>query len=235
MEILSLGDSALIVRLLPQFETDPSAAFRAVRGAMRKLTAAKIPQILECAPAYDSVALYLDIDRLSTSGETFADTLARLKQRIAIVLETASDEEEVPSPEIEIPVCYAAAFGLDLAEVARHSGLTSSEVVRRHTTAHYRVQCVGFTPGFPYLAGLPEELSTPRRATPRKEVPAGSVAIGGGQTGIYPSASPGGWNIIGRTPLHLFDPMREPAALLRIGMSVCFREITREEFDASSL
>jgi inhibitor of KinA len=93
---------------------------------------------------------------------------------------------------------------------------------------------VGFTPGFPYLSGLPAELATPRRASPRKEIPAGSVAIGGTQTGVYPRKSPGGWNVIGRTPLRLFDVRREPPAMLRAGDRVRFREISREEFDSFS-
>jgi inhibitor of KinA len=101
-----------------------------------------------------------------------------------------------------------------------------------HSEAEYRVSCIGFVPGFPFLAGLPKELATPRRAAPRKEIPAGSVAIGGAQTGIYPLRSPGGWNLIGRTPLHLFDPEKTPPAFLRAGDRVRFRAITREEFEA---
>src|SRR5205823_745816 len=97
---------------------------------------------------------------------------------------------------IEVPVCYEDEFAPDLDEVARHAALSPDEVVRRHAEASYRVSCVGFTPGFPYLSGLPRELATPRRASPRKEIPAGAVAIGGTQTGIYPRKSPGGWNII---------------------------------------
>ncbi|HEX8077073.1 MAG TPA: carboxyltransferase domain-containing protein, partial [Chthoniobacterales bacterium] len=105
------------------------------------------------------------------------------------------------------------------------------EVVRRHSNATYRVACVGFTPGFPYLVGLPPELATPRRASPRTEIPAGAVAIGGTQTGIYPRKSPGGWNIIGRTPLKLFEVKRDPPALFSSGDLVRFREISRGEFD----
>jgi len=115
--------------------------------------------------------------------------------------------------------------------VAEQARLSPDEVVRRHANAGYRVSCVGFTPGFPYLTGLPPELSTPRRASPRKEVPAGAVAIGGTQTGIYPRKSPGGWHIIGRTPLRLFDVARNPAALFQAGDRVRFRKISRREFD----
>jgi inhibitor of KinA len=106
--------------------------------------------------------------------------------------------------------------------------------VQRHSSAMYRVTSVGFTPGFPYLSGLPAALATPRRSSPRKEIPAGAVGIGGTQTGIYPRKSPGGWNIIGRTPLSLFEVKREPPALLRAGDRVRFRRITREEFEKAS-
>jgi inhibitor of KinA len=100
-----------------------------------------------------------------------------------------------------------------------------------HSNAHYRVNCLGFTPGFPYLSGLPPALRTPRRPVPRKQVPAGSVGIGGSQTGIYPMTSPGGWNIIGRTPIRLFNPQKNPPALLCAGDSVRFRPITLDEFE----
>jgi inhibitor of KinA len=129
-------------------------------------------------------------------------------------------------------VCYEGEFAPDLAEVAHHAGLSPDEVAQRHAAAAYRVGCVGFMPGFPYLTGLPPELATPRRAIPRREVAAGSVAIGGSQTGIYPSVSPGGWNVIGRTPLRLFDVTRQPPALLRAGDAVRFRAISRTEFES---
>jgi len=119
-----------------------------------------------------------------------------------------------------------------LGLVAQHAGRTAQEVVDLHSGAEYRVSCLGFTPGFPFLAGLPNELGTPRRKIPRKEIPAGSVAIGGTQTGIYPVKSPGGWNVIGRTALRLFDPTKSPPAFLRAGDRVRFRSITREEFEA---
>ncbi|HEU5314150.1 MAG TPA: 5-oxoprolinase subunit PxpB, partial [Candidatus Udaeobacter sp.] len=104
-------------------------------------------------------------------------------------------------------------------------------VIRLHSAAEYRVACIGFVPGFPFLAGLPKKLATPRRDVPRKQIPPGSVGIGGAQTGVYPLCSPGGWNLIGRTPLRLFDPEKNPPALLRAGDRVRFRSITRDEFE----
>jgi inhibitor of KinA len=132
---------------------------------------------------------------------------------------------------IEIPVCYIGDLAPDLEEVARHSRLAPGEVIQRHSAPEYRVQCIGFTPGFPFLSGLPPELSTPRRASPRSKVSAGSVAIGGAQTGIYPLQSPGGWNIIGRTPLALFDVRRDPPVFLQAGDRVRLRPISHEEFE----
>ena len=135
---------------------------------------------------------------------------------------------------MEIPVCYGGEFGPDLGDVRGQNRSAENEVVRWHASAAYRVACVGFIAGFPFLSGLPSELATPRRTTPRKEVPAGSVGIGGAQTGVYPRKSPGGWNLIGRTPLRLFDIQREPPAMLHAGDQVCFREISREAFDSFS-
>lgn len=123
---------------------------------------------------------------------------------------------------VEIPVCYGGRHGPDLADVAAHTGLSPREVARRHAAGEYVVYFVGFQPGFAYLGGLVPELATPRRREPRLAVPAGSVGIGGEQTGIYPLVSPGGWQLIGRTPLELFDPSAESPTLLRPGDRVRF-------------
>jgi inhibitor of KinA len=133
---------------------------------------------------------------------------------------------------VEIPVCYDPEFALDIDDVARRAAISPGEVIRLHCATEYRVACIGFVPGFPFLAGLPKELATPRRDIPRKQIPPGSVGIGGAQTGIYPLRSPGGWNLIGRTPLRLFDSRKNPPALLRAGERVRFRKIEREEFEA---
>ena len=133
---------------------------------------------------------------------------------------------------VEIPVCYASEFAPDLDDVARYAELSTKEVVDLHSSADYRVACIGFVPGFTFLAGLPKKLATPRRDTPRKQIPPGSVGIGGAQTGIYPLRSPGGWNLIGRTPLRLFDSQKDPPTLLRAGDRVRFRVVARDEFES---
>ena len=130
-----------------------------------------------------------------------------------------------PLPEsrlVEIPVVYGGECGPDLEAVAALTGHTPDEVVAIHSSAEYLVYFLGFSPGFPYLGGMPESIAAPRLETPRRRVPAGSVAIGGRQTGVYPMASPGGWRIIGRTPLRLFDPEADPPVLLQMGDHVRF-------------
>jgi inhibitor of KinA len=131
---------------------------------------------------------------------------------------------------VELPVCYGGEFGPDLATVAEHAKLSPEEVIKRHCAGNYLVYLVGFSPGFAYLGGLAKELATPRHATPRPRVPAGSIGIGGEQTGVYPVSTPGGWNLIGRTPLRLFLPEQDPPVMLRAGDRVKFRAISMEEF-----
>ena len=216
MEIVPLGDSALIVRV------DDSLG--AVLATMRKLEAANIPGVSDIAPAFASVAVFLESpENLEPASEAIGIALGKKRRAFA---------GTVKSYLIEVPVCYDEDFAPDLETVAQHCGLEPNEVVARHAAARYGVRCVGFTPGFPFLGGLPAKLATPRRKSPRPAVPAGSVGIGGAQTGIYPLRSPGGWNIIGRTPLRLFDVTREPAALLRAGDRVRFVSIGREDFEA---
>jgi inhibitor of KinA len=131
---------------------------------------------------------------------------------------------------MEIPVCYGGTHGPDLDDVAARHGITPDEVVRLHTGANYRVYMLGFAPGFAYLGGLSEMIATPRRPEPRTAVPSGSVGIGGSQTGIYPMVLPGGWQLIGRTPLVLFDATRSSPTLLSVGDTVTFRAISPNEY-----
>ncbi|HEX4667018.1 MAG TPA: 5-oxoprolinase subunit PxpB [Chthoniobacterales bacterium] len=214
LEILPLGDAGLILRV--------GDSLGEVLATVRKLEAARIPGVIEIAPAFASVGVFLASPAfLASCAAAIPAALRARKHRGATVRQPRT---------VEVPVCYDPEFALDLETVAQHCHLSPNEIVKRHAAARYKVRCIGFTPGFPYLSGLPPALVTPRRATPRTALPAGSVAIGGGQTGIYPLVSPGGWNIIGRTPLRLFDLARDPAALLAAGDRVRFVAITREEF-----
>jgi inhibitor of KinA len=234
VEITSIGDSALLIRIHDHFEKDPEAALEAVADAQQRLLAAAIPAVIESAPAYDSIGLFYDPARAVEAGAPPEDIVSWLKEKLDSVFAGSF----VPKRDgkswqlIEIPVCYEAFYAPDLDEVARRSRLSADKVVRLHNSVEYRVHCIGFVPGFPYLGGLPKQLASPRRDVPRKVVPAGSVAIGGAQAGIYPIATPGGWNLIGRTPVTLFDPQREPPVLLAPGDRVRFRSISRVEFEA---
>jgi inhibitor of KinA len=235
MEIVPLGDSALIIRVVADFARDPEASLNAVLAALRSLEATAIPGVIELAPAYSTIGVFFDATVVARAApEQNPSDWLRTKIESVLKIRSAKREKRVKAPLIEIPVCYAREFALDLDDVARVASLAPAEVIRRHSRAAYRVNCVGFIAGFPFLSGLPSELATPRRAAPRKQVPAGSVAIGGAQTGIYPRNSPGGWNVIGRTPLRLFDVQLEPPTILQAGDRVRFREISRDEFDAFS-
>ena len=234
MEITSVGDSALIVRVRDRFEDAPEETLKKVLDVFRRLENARIPGVIELTPAYTTVAVFFDPARVINATVKPNRASEWLTQKIHEVLtgRKRKQSKQAAASEIEIPVCYEPEFALDLDHVADHARMSPNEVVNLHSRAHYLVNCLGFTPGFPYLTGLPKKLTTPRRAMPRKEIPTGSVAIGGTQTGIYPQASPGGWNVIGRTALRLFDAQKDPPVLLRAGNRVRFRAITREEFEA---
>jgi inhibitor of KinA len=235
MEIEPLGDSALIVRVVDDFARDPEASLNAVLAALRSLEAAAIPGVTELAPAYSTVGVFFDVAEIARVAPD-SEPSDWLRARIDSVLKIRSAEsaENVEPRLIEIPVFYDREFAPDLEDVARTAGLDAAEVIERHSSAAYRAACVGFIAGFPFLSGLPSELATPRRSVPRKEVPAGSVGIGGAQTGVYPRTSPGGWNLIGRTPMPLFVVRHDPPAVLQAGDRVRFRKISRPEFDAFS-
>src|SRR5262245_42473266 len=237
MEIIPLGDSALVVRVRDKFEDAPEETLDEVLRVFQLLQRAALPGVIELTPAYTSVAVFFDpIAVLKSNGEANGvfDELATKIQR-AIIPASRRHRRRTATGDprlIEIPVCYDSEFAFDLDRVVEHTKLSAREIVDLHRTSDYRVACIGFVPGFTFLAGLPKDLATPRRDVPRKEIPPGSVGIGGAQTGIYPLRSPGGWNLIGRTPLKLFDRSKNPPTLLHPGDRVHFRAITRNEFAA---
>ncbi len=233
MEVIPLGDSTLLVRLENDLDKPSYQSLGNVLGALRHLQAAQIPGVVDLASAYATIAVFFDPVQVVEAGAPVAGVIDWLTEKIRVALRKGSKpkQKEAESRLVEIPVCYTDEFGFDLGDVAQGASVSLKEVIRIHAAPEYRVACVGFTPGFGFLSGLDPRLATPRRATPRTDVPAGSVAIGGAQTGVYPIRSPGGWNIVGRTPLRMFDVRRDPPALLCAGDRVRFREITREEFD----
>lgn len=205
--IFPFGDTALVC------EAPPPATLDCQRRVWSAAQAARDwPHVLEVVPGMNNLTVIFD----PLEGDP-DDLTARLKAAWA---QPGSAQDL--GREVEIPVQYGGEFGPDLKTVADHSGLTVKEVVERHAGGEYIVFFLGFQPGFAYMGGLEEALHTPRRAEPRLEVPAGSVGIGGAQTGIYPATSPGGWQLIGRTALKLFDPSRTPPTLLQPGDRVRF-------------
>lgn len=202
-----LGETAVVLELEPPVTLESQ---KRIWSLAQRLVGS--PNVVEAIPGMNNITVIL------SSPQTLAlDAIERLQRWWE-----ESDALEPESRFIEIPVIYGGDRGPDLAEVAQHSGLSEKQVVELHASVDYVVWFLGFQPGFPYLGSLPEALHTPRRAEPRLRVPAGSVGIGGPQTGIYPLATPGGWQLIGLTPLKLFDPHRDEPILLRPGDNVRF-------------
>lgn len=212
------GDRGLLVEYGDAI--DP-AINRKVRAMAIALGEEPPEGVLEVIPTYRSLLILYD--PLVTTSSRLQKDLQALEERLP--------EIQIPPPEmVEIPVCYGGEYGPDLEFVAQSHGLSSEEVIRIHSEPTYQVYMIGFTPGFPFLGRLPEVLHTPRHKTPRARVPAGSVGIANDQTGIYPIESPGGWQLIGRTPLKIFDPQRPNPFLLKAGDLVKFRPITPDEY-----
>lgn len=184
----------------------------------------QLPFIREVVPTYRSATVhYLPWQVSFQQLQALLEPLARQAVRQA--------DQGAGGTILEIPVLYGGDQGPDLEEVASHCGLTPEQVIRLHSAPAYRIFMLGFTPGFPYLGGMDPRLATPRRKEPRVSIPAGSVGIAGGQTGVYPIQSPGGWQLIGRTPLKLFDPALDPPILLQAGQQIRFVPISRSIFD----
>lgn len=220
VRIAPAGDAAWVI----EFENriDPAVNARAIAVA-RAVREAHWPAVRDVVTGYRSVAVYVDPGR--AGGEKVPEDLAQL-------VAGATRSEPVDEPIVEVPVCYGAEYGPDLADVAAFAGCSEEDVVARHAGREYRVYMVGFVPGFPYMGTVDPSIAAPRRQTPRVRVPTGSVGIAGPQTGIYPRETPGGWNLIGRTPLRPFDQTRAEPCLFSAGSRVRFVPITAAEFAA---
>ena len=217
VRFLPCGDQAVTVEW---GSTIDERINRQVHAFARKVEELSHPAITEVVPTYRSATVHYRPEVLSYE---------ELKQ-LLLSLTQGGIEETEELPVVEIPVCYGGEYGPDLEEVAQHCSLTPEEVIARHTAPTYRIYMLGFTPGFPYLGGMDPSIAAPRRKEPRIHIPAGSVGIAGEQTGVYPIVSPGGWQLIGRTPLRLFDPQREQPILLSAGASIRFVPIDEETF-----
>lgn len=188
-----------------------------------------VPWLVEVVPSFASVTVYYDPNKLKliTPNKTPYDQVeSELKSQLFNLPLTNNER----SKTVIIPVCYGEEYGPDLKEIADYHQLTEQDVISIHSGQKYVVYMIGFVPGFPYLGGMSNQIATPRKATPSLKLPAGSVGIGGEQTGIYPIDSPGGWHIIGRTPLQLFDKEATHPSLLKAGDLVQFKTITPEQF-----
>lgn len=222
--IVPLGDRALCIELGQGVDLALSARARA---AAQQLRLAALPGVSDVVPAFTTVALHYWPE--AVGGESPYD---QLRKRVEEVLARGISTEGTVPRIVEVPVCYGGEFGPDLAEVAASCKLTPDEVVALHGASSHVVHMLGFAPGFPYMGGLDARLHVPRRATPRTAVPAGSVAIAKDQSGIYPLEAPGGWNLIGRTPLRLFRATAERPCLLEPGDEVRFVAISPDRFRA---
>ena len=218
----ALAEDALLLRFGERIDSELNARVQAAAARLHQ----RLPQ-LECVPAYAS--LLLRFDPSSWAADDGDAPHRRLQDAVNAVLGENGTIAATPREQV-IPVCYGGEYGPDLADVAAHCGLAADALIARHTAADYRVAMLGFAPGFPYLLGLDPQLAVPRRHDPRQRVPAGSVAIGGSQTGIYPEVLPGGWQLIGRTPLRLFDATARPPSLLAAGDRVRFHAIDEDSF-----
>jgi inhibitor of KinA len=216
-----MGDRAVLVKFGNVIDLSIN---RKVHALCRAIEQAEIYGAEECVPAYASLLVYYN--PLKTSYEHLVFQLKDLEPRL--------DElgERLEARRIVVPTVYGGEFGPDLSKVAKYHNITEAEVIRIHSETEYVVYMIGFIEGFPYLGKVPDSIAAPRLETPRLKIPTGSVGIAGNQTGIYPCESPGGWQIIGRTPLKLFNPQKDPPALFQPGDHVKFKPIMAKEFEA---
>ena len=222
------GDSCLMVEFGQKIDRETNLRARALA---QYLVDHPLSGVVDVVPAFTSVAVHYRPEAFAEPAGT-ALPYERLAARVEQVLQPGV-ERQAPEPRhVEIPVCYGGEFGPDLEEVARARKLAPDEVVAIHSQSPHIVYMLGFAPGFPYIAGLDERLAMPRRATPRLKIPLGTIAIAGGQSVVYTLETPGGWNLIGRTPLRVFTPETDPPCLLRPGDAVHFVPITLAQYKA---
>jgi len=222
VEFAPLGDQAVRVQFADPHGVPSIVVSRRIRAFCRAIENNNLPGVVEWIPAYVTVAVVYRPQEIAY--HQLVSALDRIERTLNV-------DRLVPSDCVVIPTLYGGEYGPDLGQVAQVCGLTAQEVVLLHSSVAYHVHMIGFAPGFGYLGILPEALQTPRRSIPRQTVPAGSVAIAGSQTGVYSIETPGGWNIIGRTPLMLYCAERSPASILAAGDTVRFESVTRESYD----
>lgn len=212
-----LGEAALMMDFGSEINLETN---HRILGWKKAIEEAVIPGVIEAVPAYTTLTIFYNPE--TALYERIKKSILQLSPPFTSSLEKMQVKE--------IPVCYEEPYALDLQFVADSNGLSIQDVIQIHTSQDYPVYFLGFTPGFPFLGGMDSRIAAPRRSSPRPKIPAGSVGIAGKQTGIYPLSSPGGWQIIGRTPYRLFDQNQHPPTLLQPGDHIRFIAISKEEF-----
>src|SRR5258705_2334128 len=210
--VIDQTTNSLVIKLFNQFRQNPFAG------------------LIETIPAYSSITVYYDVFAISKTFANSQSAYEYVSAELIKMLQEPITDDNLESRLIKIPVCYEREYAPDLDEIAKTKGISADDVVRIHMAKQYRVYMIGFLPGLSYMGEVDEEIAVPRKSQP-KPVAAGSIGIAGKQTGIYPAASPGGWQIIGRTPLKLFDATKEEPTLLKAGDTVQFFSISKHEFE----
>lgn len=217
--IYSIHDQALTIEFSQEISEESNMLVIAFQHAIES---APFKGFIESVPAYSSITIYVDVD---------CDLSAIKEELLNLSMQLTAEKNTDKKNSIIIPVCYDPTLGFDLPWVAEYLHCSAEEIIALHIQQIYRVYMIGFIPGFPYMGILPEKLQVPRKQTPSMKIPMGSVAIAGKQTGIYPAEVPGGWHVIGRTPLKMFDKTKEPCSYLNAGDMVQFKAIALEEFN----
>ncbi|MBQ8026222.1 MAG: 5-oxoprolinase subunit PxpB [Oscillospiraceae bacterium] len=217
-KILVAGDSSVLIEFGKEISPETN---RRIAATVQLIHAQQIEGVVDMIPTYCALLINYDPRVI-----LFDPLVRRLEKLLEIEVSAGETKKRV----YEIPVCYGGKYGPDLDVIARHAGLTEQEVIRIHSSRDYLIYMLGFLPGFTYLGGLDERIHTPRLQTPRVRIEAGSVGIGGSQTGIYPLDSPGGWNLMGMTPVKTYDPEREVPILVKAGEYIRFVPVSEEEY-----
>lgn len=227
VQLFPLGDAALVLQFGDEISEQTHRTIQAVAAF---LDLHPFPGLIEYVPAFTTLTVFYNPWQIRQNGHP--DPYAHVAEHLQALLPRVPPADELPPPQVvEVPVCYGGPYGPDLAEVAQHTGLSPEEIIGLHSQPDYLVYMIGFAPGFPYLGGMPAQLATPRKPQPRPLVPAGSVGIAGPQTGIYSLPTPGGWQLIGRTPLRLFTLEADSPSLLRAGQRLRFVPISAAEYE----
>lgn len=231
VEMFPIGESGILVEFGNKIHPN---IHRKTKALADYLDAHPFQGMIECVSAFSSVAVFYDLIKVKKLQNNYREKdqlsyniVKSILEEILLTLDLFDDNK----PRIvEVPVCYGGEFGPDLDYVAEYNKITVNEVIKIHSSGEYLVYMIGFAPGFPYLGGMSEKISVPRRQSPRMLIPEGSVGIAGMQTGVYPIGTPGGWQLIGRTPLELFRPQESSPSLLKSGDIVKFYPISYEEY-----